>query len=93
MKLENGRLSYEGHNNKTHQWGEINAYGGSLVQSITQAIAGDLLSAAIMRLEKLAIRWCSCPRRDRRRRTRGPRQLEEFEQLMCELPPRPRGCR
>jgi DNA polymerase bacteriophage-type len=44
-------LVYSGMNNHTHKWGQIKAYGGSLVQSITQAVARDILAEAILRLE------------------------------------------
>ena len=44
-------LVYSGMNNHTHRWGEIKAYGGSLVQSITQAVTRDLLAEAVLRLE------------------------------------------
>ena len=47
-------LVYEGMNNHIHKWGQIKAYGGSLVQSITQAVARDVLAEAVLRLEKAA---------------------------------------
>ena len=86
-RMEESRLLYEGHNNKTHQWSEINAYGGSLVQSITQAIARDLLAEAITRVEAhgypvvLTVHdeiVADVPA--------GHGSLEEFESLMCQVP-------
>ena len=47
----NSEIVYEGVDNHTHRWGEIRAYGGFLVQSITQAVARDVLAEAILRLE------------------------------------------
>lgn len=46
------KLAYEGMNNQIHRWGVIDIYGGSLVQSITQAIARDLLAHAVYQVEK-----------------------------------------
>jgi DNA polymerase len=45
-------IIYKGMNNHTHRWDEIKCYGGSFVQSITQAVARDILAEAILRLEK-----------------------------------------
>lgn len=46
------KLHYDGMNNQIHRWGPISMYGGSLVQSITQAIARDILAHAVYTVEK-----------------------------------------
>jgi DNA polymerase len=80
-------LTCQGMNNHTHRWGDVNLYGGSIVQSITQAIARDLLAEAVVRLEENGYRVvltvhdevvCDVPT------IRG--SLEEFEKLLCERP-------
>lgn len=80
-------LVYSGMNNHTHKWGEIRAYGGSLVQSITQAVARDLLAESVLRLEKAGYLVvlhvhdeivADVPK--------DFGSLQEFERLMCELP-------
>lgn len=45
------QLVYNGTNQMTKVWGRQDTYGGKLVENIVQAIARDLLAAALVRLE------------------------------------------
>jgi DNA polymerase len=81
------KLVYEGVNNHTHRWGEIDSYGGSLVQSITQAVARDLLAQSVLNIENAGYPVvltvhdeivADVPK--------GFGSLDEFNTLMCELP-------
>lgn len=45
-------IIYEGVNSTTHQWDTLETYGPRLVENIIQAIARDLLTEAILRIEK-----------------------------------------
>ena len=44
-------ILYNGVNQKTKQWGQLETYGGKLVENIIQAIARDCLAVAIENLE------------------------------------------
>ena len=46
----NDSLHYTGVNQKTKKWGELETYGGKLVENIVQAIARDCLAIAMERL-------------------------------------------
>lgn len=86
-RLADGRVVYQGHNNHTHQWGDIQAYGGSLVQSITQAIARDLLAEAVVRLERAGYPIVLTVHDEIVADVPYEHgSLKEFEALMCELP-------
>lgn len=45
-------LYYEGLNQETKHWGQIDTYGGKLTENIVQAISRDLIGFAMMNLEK-----------------------------------------
>jgi DNA polymerase len=44
-------VSFMGMNTYTRKWGRQHAYGGLLVENITQAVARDLMAAALLRCE------------------------------------------
>jgi DNA polymerase bacteriophage-type len=45
-------LSYEGMNQETKKWERVDTYGGKLTENIVQAIARDLLAAALVRFNE-----------------------------------------
>ena len=80
-------LVYEGMNNHIHKWGQIKAYGGSLVQSITQAVARDVLAEAVLRLENADYPVVLHVHDEIIGDVPNDHgSLAEFEALMCELP-------
>ena len=80
-------LVYSGMNNHIHKWGEIKAYGGSLVQSITQAVARDILAEAVLRLEKSGYPVVLHVHDEIVADVPDDfGTLEDFEKLMCVLP-------
>lgn len=90
-KLQDGDrgldIVYSGMNNHTHRWEQIKAYGGSFVQSITQAVARDILAEAILRLEAtgypIVLHVHDEIVADV---SKSHGSLSEFEKLMCVLP-------
>ena len=47
-----GTLTYDGVDQKTHQWGPVTTWGGKLVENAVQAIARDCLVDAAIRIEQ-----------------------------------------
>ena len=83
----NGKLTYQGMNNFTHRWGTIETYGGSLVQSITQAVARDLLAHALLKIDAAGFDPIMTVHDEIVADTKiGHGSLEEFNTLMCDLP-------
>lgn len=55
-ELIDGKLSYYGQDQKTRQWARIPTYGGKLIENATQAIARDLLTEAMLRVDAAGFR-------------------------------------
>jgi len=85
--LISNKITYQGMNNFTHKWGAIETYGGSLVQSITQAVARDLLAHALLKLDAAGYDPIMTVHDEIVADTKiGHGSLDEFNTLMCELP-------
>ncbi|WP_196007890.1 DNA polymerase [Clostridium tyrobutyricum] len=52
VKFNKPKLTYEGIEQGTKQWGRLNTYGGKLTENIVQAIARDCLAEAMLRLDR-----------------------------------------
>ncbi|WP_058953035.1 DNA polymerase [Clostridium tyrobutyricum] len=52
VRFNKPKLTYEGIEQGTKQWGRLNTYGGKLTENIVQAIARDCLAEAMLRLDK-----------------------------------------
>ena len=86
-EVSNSKLSYHGMNNYTHKWEAIPTYGGSLVQSITQAVARDLLAHSLLLIEQANYDPIMTVHDEIVADTRNDHgSLDEFNELMCRLP-------
>ncbi|WP_446898818.1 DNA polymerase [Clostridium sp. LBM24168] len=52
VRFNKPKLTYEGIEQGTKQWGRLSTYGGKLTENIVQAIARDCLAEAMLRLDK-----------------------------------------
>lgn len=52
VRFNKPKLTYEGIEQGTKQWGRISTFGGKLTENIVQAIARDCLGEAMIRLDK-----------------------------------------
>lgn len=52
VRFNKPKLTYEGIEQGTKQWGRLSTYGGKLTENIVQAIARDCLAEAMLRLDR-----------------------------------------
>lgn len=52
VRFNKSKLTYEGIEQGTKQWGRISTFGGKLTENIVQAIARDCLAEAMLRLDR-----------------------------------------
>ena len=85
--VEKPALCYRGVNSVTRQWGMQWSYGGHLTENVTQAVARDLMAAAILRVERegyspiLTVHdEVACEERT------GTRELDDFLAIMNHVP-------
>lgn len=83
-----GRIFYEGRNRITHQWGEIESYGGLLTENVDQADSRDLMAYGMLGLEAAGFRLAWTVHDEIVAHDDGPKDaLAEFERLMLAVPP------
>lgn len=82
-------LTFSGVNPISHKWQRTHTYGGSLVENITQAVARDLMAAALLRCEHsdTYVPVLSVHDEMIAEAEEGTGSVAEFETLMAETPP------
>jgi DNA polymerase bacteriophage-type len=91
MPEKKERVTYMAVDSQTKQFTRVSTYGGSLVENITQAVARDILAAAMLRLEAAGYHIVLTVHDEIVCETaRGT--VEEFKRIMCELPEWAKGC-
>lgn len=80
-----GKLTYYGIDTYTRQWGRVNTYGGKLTENAVQGIARDLLVEAMFKLREAGYDIIGTVHDEVILESKDP-DLDEIDQLMCELP-------
>jgi len=82
------KIVYMGRNTYTQQWCQLDTYGGKLVENITQATARDILTYAMVNIEKAGYGIVLHIHDEIVSEVlEGTGSVEEFEKIMAILPP------
>lgn len=86
-RVTNGKIEYDGLNQTTRKWQSVSAYGGKLVENITQATARDLLANAMTNVHNEGYAILMHVHDEIIVETdRGEKYLADIIRLMCTLP-------
>ena len=87
------KLTYYGVDPYTKKYKKLDTYGGSLVESICQGTARDIMSYAALEVEKAGYKILTSVHDELvSERKAGEGCVEEYEQLLCTLPAWADGC-
>lgn len=87
-KFDNPQVTFMGINTITRKWERLDTYGGKLVENITQAVARDIIVSAMFLVEEHGYELISSVHDELIAEVDEDfGSVEEFEQLMCVLPP------
>jgi DNA polymerase len=90
---ERPALTYMGINQYTRKWQRQDSYGGMLTENIVQAIARDLIAAAMVRCEEAGYQVILSVHDELLAEALAGRgNVKEFNALMAEVPPWAGGC-